>query len=76
MGVLTAAGSLSRVLGPIFVSYVYTTLGTRVTFAILVGGMALASLVLSLAYRRLRPMQTPQQQAKQLKGHDNPALKT
>ena len=74
MGVLTATGSLSRVLGPIFVSYVYTITGTRVTFGILVGGMALASLVLTLAYRRLRPMQVSQ--PKDLKGQDNKALET
>ncbi|XP_076055651.1 major facilitator superfamily domain-containing protein 8-like isoform X2 [Oratosquilla oratoria] len=35
MGVLTSTGSFSRMAGPIFVSYVYTNLGTRWTFGIL-----------------------------------------
>ncbi|XP_039289123.1 major facilitator superfamily domain-containing protein 8 [Nilaparvata lugens] len=34
MGLLTGAGCLSRVLGPIFVSYVYTRFGTYWTFGI------------------------------------------
>ncbi|XP_075226310.1 CLN7/MFS domain-containing 8 isoform X2 [Lycorma delicatula] len=34
MGLLTGAGCLSRVLGPIFVSYIYTKFGTYWTFGI------------------------------------------
>lgn len=34
MGLLTGAGCLSRVLGPIFVSYIYTRFGTYWTFGI------------------------------------------
>lgn len=34
MGLLTGAGCLSRVLGPVFVSYIYTRCGTYWTFGI------------------------------------------
>lgn len=59
MGVLTAVGSLSRIMGPIFVSYVYTELGTVWCFSILTGGMMLALLDQIIMYRYMVPMKIP-----------------
>ncbi|CAL4112958.1 unnamed protein product, partial [Meganyctiphanes norvegica] len=56
MGILTSVGSFSRILGPIFVSYMYTELGTRWTFGSLFSVLALSVLVVSLCYKRLVPM--------------------
>lgn len=56
MGILTSIGSFSRMTGPIFVSYMYTELGTRWTFGLLVIVMII-TIVLTLAfYKRLVPM--------------------
>ncbi|KAK7086631.1 Major facilitator superfamily domain-containing protein 8 [Halocaridina rubra] len=56
MGILTSTGSLSRMTGPIFVSYMYTTLGTRWTFGLLFFVMIFTVLLISLFFRRLVPM--------------------
>ncbi|XP_042862664.1 major facilitator superfamily domain-containing protein 8-like [Penaeus japonicus] len=56
MGILTSTGSLSRVTGPIFVSYMYTALGTRWTFGILFVIMSLTLVIISLLFKRLVPM--------------------
>ncbi|XP_047495449.1 major facilitator superfamily domain-containing protein 8-like isoform X3 [Penaeus chinensis] len=56
MGILTSTGSFSRVTGPIFVSYMYTALGTRWTFGILFVVMSLTLVIISLLFRRLVPM--------------------
>ncbi|XP_042882470.1 major facilitator superfamily domain-containing protein 8-like [Penaeus japonicus] len=56
MGILTSTGSLSRVTGPIFVSYMYTALGTRWTFGILLVIMSLTLVIISLLFKRLVPM--------------------
>lgn len=56
MGILTSVGSLSRTLGPIFVSYMYTELGTRWTFGTLFILLAITVLGVSLFYKRLVPM--------------------
>lgn len=56
MGILTSTGSFSRVTGPIFVSYMYTALGTRWTFGILFGVMSLTLVIVSVLYKRLVPM--------------------
>ncbi|CAH2300923.1 major facilitator superfamily domain-containing 8 [Pelobates cultripes] len=53
MGWLTAAGSIARTLGPIFVSQIYTHLGPRWTFGILCGIVAVSILHLSVIYKRL-----------------------
>ncbi|XP_042857688.1 major facilitator superfamily domain-containing protein 8-like, partial [Penaeus japonicus] len=71
MGVLTGVGSCSRILGPIFESYVYTKVGTRWTFGILTVSMLLAELVLMSVFRRLVPMKVPS--LEEAKGHDGPA---
>jgi ceroid-lipofuscinosis MFS transporter 7 len=58
MGLLTATGSLARILGPIFASYVYEKLGTYWLFSICVGSVAVAGLVTTAAYTRLVPIET------------------
>ncbi|XP_050726687.1 major facilitator superfamily domain-containing protein 8-like [Eriocheir sinensis] len=56
MGILTSTGSLSRVIGPIFVSYIYTELGTRWTFILLLCPMFFTLLLDLIIYKRLVPM--------------------
>lgn len=56
MGILTSTGSLSRVIGPIFVSYIYTELGTRWTFSLLSCAMIFTFLLDLILYRRFVPM--------------------
>jgi len=58
MGLLTASGSLARVLGPIAVSYVYEIKGTYWTFGICCGTMVLAGIATTAAFKRLIPMET------------------
>ena len=55
MGFLTAAGSLARSIGPIFVSYIYTHLGPQITFAILDGYIGVVIILAVLFYTRLVP---------------------
>lgn len=55
MGILTGAGCLSRVLGPVFVSMVYARLGPDATFGSTAGLTLAALLLLRLVYNRLRP---------------------
>ena len=57
MGLLSAFGGLSRVLGPIFVSYIYTYYGTYLTAAIMAGSMVLALVSSLLVYKKLVPLQ-------------------
>lgn len=55
MGLMTGAGCASRVLGPVFVSMIYTRFGTYHTFGI-TGVMLLASMVwLQIVNNRLVP---------------------
>ncbi|XP_043668192.1 major facilitator superfamily domain-containing protein 8 isoform X1 [Vespula pensylvanica] len=55
MGLMTGAGCASRVLGPVFVSMIYTRFGTYHTFGV-TGVMLLASMVwLQIVNRRLVP---------------------
>ena len=62
MGILSAFGGLSRVLGPIFVGYIYRSYG--VYHSILpVLGMLFVSLILTTAmYKRLVPLQMTEAQ--------------
>ena len=58
MGILTSAGSLARIAGPIFVSEIYKNFGTYWTY-----GLTCLSLVLTMAssiitYKRMVPMET------------------
>ncbi|XP_068249809.1 major facilitator superfamily domain-containing protein 8-like [Palaemon carinicauda] len=56
MGILTSIGSFSRMTGPIFVSYMYTELGTRWTFGLLVIVMMIVIFLTLAFYKRLVPM--------------------
>lgn len=56
MGILTSTGSFSRVVGPIFVSYVYTEMGTRWTFSILFCALFFTVVLDVILYKRLVPM--------------------
>jgi len=58
MGLLTASGSLARILGPIAVSYVYEIKGTYWTFGICCGTMVLAGIATTAAFKRLIPMES------------------
>ena len=55
MGVLTAAGSLARVVGPMFVTFMYDTFGPQITFATNDGIIATAIVLLMILYYRLVP---------------------
>ena len=68
-GILTGVGSLARVLGPVFVSYIYTFYGTYWTFGILEVGLILALIELIIMYPRLIPMKIPLEENK--RGYDN-----
>ncbi|CAL4124716.1 unnamed protein product, partial [Meganyctiphanes norvegica] len=56
MGILTGVGSFSRIMGPIFVSFVYASLGTFWTFLILSIMMVIAGLELIILFKRLVPI--------------------
>lgn len=68
MGILTGVGSFARVTGPIFVSYIYTNMGTYYCFGILSIGMIISTIEIILLYKRLVPMKPPTL----VKGIDNP----
>ncbi|KAM8938916.1 major facilitator superfamily domain-containing protein 8 [Pelodytes ibericus] len=53
MGWLTAAGSVARTLGPVFVSQIYTHLGPRWTFSLICAIVAVSILHLMAVYKRL-----------------------
>ncbi|XP_040527349.1 major facilitator superfamily domain-containing protein 8 isoform X7 [Gallus gallus] len=53
MGWLTASGSGARILGPVFVSQIYTHLGPRWAFSLICGVVVLSLLVLEIVYKRL-----------------------
>ena len=55
MGWLTAAGSLARVLGPIFVSQIYDAYGPRITFIAMIILIVLTLIGLSLTFKILVP---------------------
>ena len=55
MGCLTAAGSLARTLGPVFVSQVYDAYGPRVTFISMCVLIILTVAGFLLVCRRLVP---------------------
>jgi ceroid-lipofuscinosis MFS transporter 7 len=59
MGVLTAAGSLARSLGPIFVSTLYSEAGPEVTFSAVVGIVAVSIIFMTTFYHRLVPHGSP-----------------
>ncbi|XP_053400186.1 major facilitator superfamily domain-containing protein 8-like [Mercenaria mercenaria] len=61
MGWLTAAGSLARTLGPVFVSQVYDAYGPRVTFVSLIGIIILTIAGFGIFFKRLVPFKTARQ---------------
>lgn len=67
MGILTGVGSLSRIAGPVFVSYVYTYNGTYWTFGTLAVGMTISVIELCILYKRFVPMVVPTSKT----GYDN-----
>jgi len=59
MGILTAAGSLARTLGPISVSALYQHTGPQITFAS-VDGLVFAGILILLVFcRKLVPYKKP-----------------
>ena len=55
MGLLTTSGSLARVVGPIFVSFIYEKYGTWLLFGLVALSLGLSFIVTTLAYRQLVP---------------------
>ncbi|XP_057561576.1 major facilitator superfamily domain-containing protein 8 isoform X1 [Hippopotamus amphibius kiboko] len=53
MGWLTASGSAARILGPVFISQVYTAWGPRWAFSLVCGMVVLSIALLGAVYRRL-----------------------
>ncbi|CAK7316268.1 Major facilitator superfamily domain-containing protein 8 [Vulpes lagopus] len=53
MGWLTASGSAARILGPVFISQVYTSWGPRWAFSLVCGIVMLTIILLGVVYRRL-----------------------
>lgn len=58
MGILTAAGSLARSLGPVAVSVLYAEKGPEVTFAVMVGVVGASIIFMAVFYHRLLPYST------------------
>lgn len=55
MGLMTGSGCLSRVMGPVFVGYIYTRLGTIWTFGFTTVMMAVSMIWLWIVRDRLIP---------------------
>ncbi|KAM6220980.1 major facilitator superfamily domain-containing protein 8 [Rhynchocyon petersi] len=53
MGWLTASGSGARILGPVFISQVYTHMGPRWAFSLVCGIVILTITLLGVVYKRL-----------------------
>ncbi|KAF6095399.1 major facilitator superfamily domain containing 8 [Phyllostomus discolor] len=53
MGWLTASGSAARILGPVYISQVYTSWGPRWAFSLVCGFVVLTITLLGVVYRRL-----------------------
>ncbi|XP_077621185.1 major facilitator superfamily domain-containing protein 8 isoform X2 [Crocuta crocuta] len=53
MGWLTASGSAARILGPVFITQVYTSWGPRWAFSLVCGIVALTIMLLGVVYKRL-----------------------
>lgn len=67
MGIMTGSGSLSRVLGPVFVGSIYTRLGTNWTFGITSIMMALAMVWLLVYDSTLVPPSVAQNNGTELR---------
>lgn len=55
MGLMTGSGCFSRVLGPVFVTYIYTKFGTNWTFGMTTIMMILIMVWLLIFNKRLEP---------------------
>lgn len=55
MGLMTGSGCLSRVLGPVFVTHIYTVLGINWTFGMTAIMMVLITVWLWIFNKRLAP---------------------
>lgn len=53
MGLMTGSGCLSRVMGPVFVTYIYTEFGTNLTFGFTTAMMVLSMIWLLWVSKRL-----------------------
>ena len=58
MGVLTGAGSLARIVGPIFVTFLYDVKGPVITLSSIIGVLAMAICLLTCSCYRLVPFRT------------------
>lgn len=56
MGAMTSVSSLSRVIGPIFVTFIYTQYGTIVTSGTATALMIFSLVLLVSLYKRLIPL--------------------
>ena len=59
MGLLSSFGSLSRVLGPIAVSYIYTNYGTYLVIGLMCASMVVALVLTLIFYKKLIPIKMP-----------------
>ena len=55
MGILTAVGSLSRGVTPLYISFMYDHTGPQITFASVVGIISLAIIILMVFCYRMVP---------------------
>ena len=55
MGIVTAVGSLSRGVIPLYISFMYDHTGPQITFASVVGIMGLAIITLMVFCHRMVP---------------------
>ncbi len=58
MGLLTGAGSLARIVGPIFVTFLYDVKGPVITLCSIIGVLAIAICLLTCSCYRLVPFRT------------------
>jgi MFS transporter, ceroid-lipofuscinosis neuronal protein 7 len=56
MGIYLAGGSLSRILGPIYLSYVYTIFGTWMTFGSIIAILVIALTINLSLFKHLIPL--------------------
>lgn len=61
MGFLTASGCLSRVLGPVFVGYIYSQLGPIWTFSITLFIDIISMILIFIVNKRLIPAKLEKQ---------------
>nr|CAI5855689.1 unnamed protein product [Callosobruchus analis] len=69
MGLITGSGCLSRVMGPIFVTYIYEEYGTYWTFGTTTSIMALCTIWLLVFQKQLQPVEpkAPDEEDKELR---------